>query len=628
MLRLPVSSSTATTRAIGFRVQRPQWVLAQRRARSDIKIPQPENTKPSIKDPKPPVFPGGASEAAPPSPPPAKAASPASPPPKSTTPVPLIPPSPPKVQTSPPQGGSTPPKPLASSPPPPPPAATASPIVKAPKKKHRVRNFLVGLTLLTAGSFAAGVFYSLKSDNVHDFFTEYIPFGEDAVLYFEEREFRRRFPMRFPGSGATWKIVDQERERPRTTDVGKPGPHISSHKTETQTETVPKAKPAAPAPAAPAAPALAAVELSNPNDPVVQDLVNVVNNIIKTVNDTGFTETFGPAIDKAKSELSNLNDQIGALKSGMERAVKDKLNEKDLEFAKAAQGLLKNVNNQVEDMQHQLRDEFEAEREKIAIAYQRKLQTELERSREVSEQRFRNELLEQAIEMKRSWISEIENRVEHERNGRLGKLKELEEAVEELEKLTVQWNDVINTNLKTQQTFTALETVKASYESPDQPKPFLREMAALKEVAGDDEVIRAAIASINPAAYQNGVSTHTQLMERFRKLSGEVRLAALLPEDAGIAAHAGNWVLSKLMFKKNGLAQGNDVESILAKTETYLEEGNVDSAAREMNQLSGWARTLANDWLREARLVLEIQQALDVIAAEARVQSLRVQKNH
>jgi len=86
-------------------------------------------------------------------------------------------------------------------------------------------------------------------------------------------------------------------------------------------------------------------------------------------------------------------------------------------------------------------------------------------------------------------------------------------------------------------------------------------------------------------------------------------------------------VLSKLMFKKNGLAQGNDVESILAKTETYLEESNVDSAAREMNQLSGWARTLANDWLREARLVLEVQQALDVIAAEARVQSLRVQ-NH
>jgi len=523
---------------------------------------------------------------------------------------------------------------------------------------------LVGLTLLTGGSFAAGVFYSLKSDNVHDFFTEYIPFGEEAVLYFEEREFRRRFPNTLSriqnkvdspkviiprSSGATWKIVDQEMGGPRTTDVGKPGPHISSHKTEAQqterdaavaskhiTITADKpgvqakiidirpappskdikkveavASPAAPK-VKPAAPALAAVELSNPNDPVVQDLVDVVNNIIKTVNETSSSETFGSAIDKAKSELNNLNDQIGALKEGMERAVKDKLNEKDLEFAKAAQGLLKNVNNQVEDMQHQLRDEFEAEREKIAMSYQRKLQTELERSREVSEQRFRNELLEQAIEMKRSWISEIENRVEHERDGRLGKLKELEDAVAELEKLTVQWNEVINTNLKTQQTFTALEAVKASYESPDQPKPFLREMAALKEVARDDEVIRAAIASINPVAYQNGVSTHTQLMERFRKLSSEVRRAALLPEDAGIAAHAGNWVLSKLMFKKNGLAQGNDVESILAKTETYLEESNVDSAAREMNQLSGWARTLANDWLREARLVLEVQQALDV----------------
>ena len=137
-------------------------------------------------------------------------------------------------------------------------------------------------------------------------------------------------------------------------------------------------------------------------------------------------------------------------------------------------------------------------------------------------------------------------------------------------------------------------------------------MAALREVAGDSDVVRAAIASVNPAAYQNGVVTPIQLLDKFRKLEGEVRRAALLPEDAGVAAHAGNWILSKLMFRKTGLAQGTDVESVLAKTETYLEEGDVDSAAREMNQLSGWARTLASDWLREARLLLEVDQAIEV----------------
>ena len=32
------------------------------------------------------------------------------------------------------------------------------------------------------------------NDNFHDFFTEYVPFGERAELYLEESEFRRRFP--------------------------------------------------------------------------------------------------------------------------------------------------------------------------------------------------------------------------------------------------------------------------------------------------------------------------------------------------------------------------------------------------------------------------------------------------
>ena len=48
------------------------------------------------------------------------------------------------------------------------------------------------------------------------------------------------------------------------------------------------------------------------------------------------------------------------------------------------------------------------------------------------------------------------------------------------------------------------------------------------------------------------------------------------------------------------------------KLETYLEEGDLDAAAREMNSLQGWAKTLSRDWLGEVRKVLEVQQALDV----------------
>lgn len=518
---------------------------------------------------------------------------------------------------------------------------------------------MVTLVLLTGISFAGGVFFSFKSDNFHDFFTEYIPFGEDVVLYVEEREFRRRFPkalsriadlvkpesakLTIPrSSGATWKVRDPE-DGKKTSDIGKAGgPHISAKKTDEQekqhTEVlatpivgVAKVTPAeakvidekpGPESAKPATSAarseakvtdlIPAVDLENVSDPVVQDLVKVVNSIISLVNHSGVAGSFDTVMKSAKSELLYLNDQIGVIKSNLERATEEKLRHKDLEFATAAQGLLTKVNNEVVDMEYKLREEFEHEREEIIASYRERLRNELDRSHRVIEQRLRNELLEQAIEMKRKFIGEIEERVENERNGRLGRLQELSDSVDGLSKLAVGWGEIIDANLKTQHIHVALEAVRAAYESSEQPKPFLRELAALKEVADDDEVVRAAIASINPHAYQVGVSTPSQLVDRFRRVAEEVRKAALLPEDAGVAGHAASWVLSKVLFRKQGLAQGDDVESILTRTETFLEEGDVDSAAREMNQLRGWARRLAGDWLKEARLLLEVQQAVEV----------------
>jgi mitofilin len=230
----------------------------------------------------------------------------------------------------------------------------------------------------------------------------------------------------------------------------------------------------------------------------------------------------------------------------------------------------------------------------------------------VNEQRLHNELLEQAVEMKRKFIAEVKDRVEEERNSRLGKLSDLANTVNELEKLTTDWNSVVDTNLKTQQLHVAVEAVRSNLEKAQIPRPFIRELAALKEIAGDDPVVNAAIASINPTAYQRGIPSLAQLIDRFRRVASEVRKASLLPEEAGVASHASSYLLSKLLFKKKGLATGDDVESILTRTETFLEEGNLDEAAREMNGLSGWAKTLSKDWLAEVRKVLEVQQALDV----------------
>lgn len=354
------------------------------------------------------------------------------------------------------------------------------------------------------------------------------------------------------------------------------------------------------------------LKIDKAEEPLVQDLVKIVNDIITAINADNSSNKFSLPITKAKEELAKVGQRIMDLKASEQAAAEEKIKEAHSTFDKSAKELMRRIEEtRLEEATH-YREEFEAEREKISQSFAEKMRTESDRAQQVSEQRLRNELLEQAIEMKRKFTSDIHSLVEQERSGRLSKINELTSNVTDLEKLTSDWNGVIDSNLKTQQLQVAVDAVRSTLARSDIPRPFVRELAALKDLASDDEVVSAAIASINPIAYQRGVPTSAQLVDRFRRVASEVRKASLLPEDAGIASHASSWLLSKILFKKQGLAQGDDVESILTRTETLLEEGNIEDAAREMNTLQGWAKVLSKDWIGEVRRVCEVRQALDV----------------
>lgn len=546
------------------------------------------------------------------------------------------------------------------------------------------------------------------SDNFHDFFTEYVPFGEDAVLYFEEREFRKRFPnltnpsnrqspdaggnkITIPSrSGVSWKVAGDEHQQ--GSDLQTRGRHMSALDANKQgsqqaqqapssatgpekSKAVEKAKEAAPptskstsadakpksdsisskpmetekaksqsprtAPPTPQEASSKPPEVDEPsrfmplrridplniksaNEPLVQDLVKIINDIITVVNDDNASHKYSSTINKAKSELANVGNRILMLKSAEKNRAEDKIKSAQKQFDTAAKELVRRLEEEMRNDQGKWREEFESEREKISQSYQERLHTETERARQVAEQRQRNELLEQAVALKKQFHSEVSDQVETERNGRLSKLSDLSSSVTELEKLTTDWNSVIDANLKTQHLQVAVEAVRSSLDTADRPRPFIKELAALKETASNDSVVNAAIASINPTAYQRGVPTTAQLIDRFRRVAAEVRKASLLPEDAGVASHAASFVMSKFLFKKQGMTVGDDVESVLTRTENLLEEGNLDEAAREMNTLNGWAKTLSWDWLSECRRVLEVRQAMDVISTEARLEGLKV----
>ncbi|TVY28806.1 MICOS complex subunit [Lachnellula hyalina] len=651
-------------------------------------------SKPSISDSKPIVLPGSASTAtSQPLPPGPVATSPSSKiatsptPASSTIPpqnVPLTPPSPAEVNAAP-------PKSTGSSPPPPPPPPPAP----APKPKRRIRRTFTALVLLIALGYGGGIYYSTVNDNFHDFFTEYVPYGEDAVLYFEEREFRKRFPsvtrrskprdtgdqITIPSqSGVSWKVSEDNRhanatkpdahepkeaiqsptekqiaekvkaveevkkdtadlpalnvsvagKSPESQSPAKPGHPATNEKPNSKKESpqaVPFTSPEVDQPSQfpPEVTRIDPINIKDANEPLVQDLVKILNDIITVVNADNSDSRFSTTIGKAKRELSKVGSKIRALKDAAQKDADTKISSEREDFDRSAKELLRRVEAEMSDQQAQWQEEYQSERQRLQENYEQKLKAEIERANEVNQQRLRNGLLEQAVDMRKKFTQEVKDRVEEERAGRLGKLTDLSKTVDDLEKLTTDWNSVVDSNLKTQHLHVAVEAVRANLEKSQVPRSFIRELAALKEIASDDPVVNAAIASIKPTAYQHGIPSSAQLIDRFRRVATEVRKASLLPEDAGVASHASSFVLSKLLFKKKGLATGDDVESILTRTETFLEEGDLDGAAREMNGLKGWAKTLSRDWLGEVRKVLEVQQALDVIATEARLQSLRVE---
>ncbi|KAK4507530.1 hypothetical protein PRZ48_001265 [Zasmidium cellare] len=532
-----------------------------------------------------------------------------------------------------------------------------------PKKRRRFRSFLLTLIILSALGYAGGVYYSLVNDNFHDFFTEYVPFGEDAVAYFEEREYRRRFPAR-EIQGRTWPqtrgenkvtIARQSGVNPRVADendnagadLAQKGRHTSAvqenkakpaeskkeEKPEVTHKLTPKkdektvTTPSEPKPTPPAASLVDNQNIAEGQERAVQELVKLVNNVITAVNASPEAPKYANTIASAKSDLDKVIAEIKIMRDQTAQEADTQIKNAHLEFDTAAKELVRRLESEMREQETRWREEYEQERERLSTSYQQKLSAELDAAKKVLESKNQNALLEQEISLQKKFMDSVKAKVEEERSGRLSKLDELSSNVEELEKLTSQWNEVVDTTLQTQHLQVALEALRAKLQESDHPTPFINELVALKEVSKNDEVVSAAIASINPAAYQRGVPSAASIIDRFRRVATEVRKASLLPEDAGVASHAASAVLSRLMFQKKsdrGLPEGEDVEATLARTEVLLEEGDLDAAAREMNGLKGWAGVLSRDWVTECRRVLEVRQAVDVIATEARLKSLLV----
>ncbi len=385
-------------------------------------------------------------------------------------------------------------------------------------------------------------------------------------------------------------------------------------------------------------------------EPVVAQLAETIDELAAFLKDAPATSSFQAkeVLNLAQADLEKLTDRLEAIKqkeaARVDRTLKEQQGKYERELA-AAQDKAQAELGQKDKEWHA---NLEKERATQMKEYQQKLEKELATQSELINERLREEVIAQGIELQRRWMRDIKARVEQERGGRLARLDELATQVQHLESVA---RDNARDFDASSSNNTLLATVRALQRILDTPallalendddegstnliagkKPFREELRKLRSsaAAADSGVISAALDFLDKSDVPDeGVDSFLTLSSWFQdKVRPAVLRTSLLPDahnggSAGVLSHLTSAAFSPLLFRKRGLVDGDDVPSILSRAEYFLQREDLDGAAREVNQLKGWGKVLAEDWLDAARKRLEAKQALDVIALEANYKSL------
>lgn len=189
------------------------------------------------------------------------------------------------------------------------------------------------------------------------------------------------------------------------------------------------------------APALKDVTTS---EPMLGQLASTIDSLAKYVekHDVTVSESASTVLNDAQKDIKRLASRLEAIKKQEEEKLQAQLKEQASKYSgmllQAEKQLVERLDTQEEDW----KKAFDEERQRLVSAYKEKLDTELATQQEIINQRLKEEVVAQGIELQRRWVSEIKMRVEQERGGRLAKLEELESGVRKLEKVAKENEEV------------------------------------------------------------------------------------------------------------------------------------------------------------------------------------------
>ncbi|CAJ0831648.1 12326_t:CDS:2, partial [Entrophospora sp. SA101] len=359
---------------------------------------------------------------------------------------------------------------------------------------------------------------------------------------------------------------------------------------------------------------------------IYHNLNTKVSEVLKSDDDIKKEDEENTKV-KDKEIYHNLNTKISEVlksdddvKKEEQENIQRQLNEQILKLNQILASNEKAVDEYIRSKEEEMKRQFERDKQSIYNEFNQQLVTELKRQLTKHKEELKNELIRQAINLERGWTRDVKLVVEQERAGRLARLDHICQRLKMLELLSVDNAEHLDKSLKAHKLWRTLKSLQEiiNSKSDGDKRPFSNEITMLKKIGSGDEVIVTVLSTIDDSISSNGIESTTNLTNRFNNVKEAIRRASLIPEGGGgVFAHLLSRISSRLLFRKHGLVEGNDVEAILARTQYYLDSNDLDNATRELNQLVGWPKKLAEDWLKAARNHLEIKQAIEVIEAQA-----------
>lgn len=380
---------------------------------------------------------------------------------------------------------------------------------------------------------------------------------------------------------------------------------------------------------------LVAPALASASEPIISHLAGAIDSLATYLkSDPKAAEQASDVLELAKSDLTALVERIEVAKEQERTTLEAKMDEQTREYTLKLMELEMEGQDKLENQEHDFRIFFEQEQARFIQAYREKLDHELRVQTELINERYvavslnkfelviifirlKEEVIAQGIELQRRWIREIKVRVEQERGGRLAKLDELSANLKRLERIALDNSSYLDENIRIHALWGAIRALASNAISSSVRKPFREELRVLRHIAAarEDPVVSVVLDSLEGTDVPDvGVEPFADLATWFvSEVAPKVSEVALVPdENAGVLSYLASRALSSLRFKREGLVPGDDVLSVLARAEYHLNEKDLDSATRELNQLKGPSKVLLHDWLEAARRRLEVQQALEV----------------